>query len=69
MRGRDISVERVGSDTVSGTRKPACNHPGKHWLSKSVGAADVAEALTQVAHSDPAPSACSRDCHQRTIYR
>jgi hypothetical protein len=52
-RGRDISVERVISDTLSGTRNQRVIIQAKHWLSRSVGAADVADALAQMALWEP----------------
>lgn len=52
-RGRDISVERVSADSLSGTRNQRVIIQAKHWLSKSVGPADVAAAVVQVALWDP----------------
>lgn len=52
-RGRDVSVERVSSDTLSGTKNQRVIIQAKHWLSKSVAAPAVAEALAQVALWEP----------------
>ena len=52
-RGRDISVERVSSDTLSGTKNQRVIIQAKHWLSKSARPADVSEALTQMALWEP----------------
>ena len=52
-RGRDISVERVSSDALSGTKNQRVIIQAKHWLTKSVGPAAVAEALTQMALWEP----------------
>lgn len=52
-RGRDISVERVSSDSLSGTRNQRVIIQAKHWLNKSVRPADVSEALTPVALWEP----------------
>jgi hypothetical protein len=47
-RGRDISVERVSTDSLSGTRNQRVIIQAKHWLTRSVRPADVTEALTQM---------------------
>jgi hypothetical protein len=52
-RGRDISVERVSSDSLSGTKNQRIIIQAKHWLSKSVRPADVSAALTQIALWEP----------------
>ena len=52
-RGRDISVERISSDTLSGTKNQRVIIQAKHWQSKSVRPIDVAEALTQMALWQP----------------
>jgi hypothetical protein len=48
-RGRDLSVTRVASDGLSGTRRQRVVIQCKHWLSKSVALADAAEAKEQMA--------------------
>lgn len=52
-RGRDISVERASSDTLSGITNQRVIIQAKHWLSRSVRLADVAEAATQMALWEP----------------
>jgi len=52
-RGRDISVERVSTDSLSGTRNQRVIIQAKHWLSKSVRPIDVSEALTQMEFWEP----------------
>lgn len=47
-RGRDISVERVSRDTLSGTKNLRVIIQAKHWQSKSIRPIDVSEALTQM---------------------
>lgn len=47
-RGRDLSVVRVESDLLGGTRRHRTIIQCKHWLSKSVGPGDVADARTQM---------------------
>jgi hypothetical protein len=47
-RGRDLSVDRVVSDSLSGVKRQRVIIQCKHWLSKSVGPADVANALSVV---------------------
>jgi len=48
-RGRDLSVMRVMSDGLSGTRRQRVVIQCKHWLSKSVALGEVAEAKNQMA--------------------
>jgi hypothetical protein len=52
-RGRDISCERVFSDTLSGTRNQRVIIQAKHWLSKPVRVSDVSETVSQVAQWEP----------------
>ena len=52
-RGRDISVERISRDTLSGTKNQRVIIQAKHWQSKSVRPIDVSEALTQMALWQP----------------
>jgi hypothetical protein len=52
-RGRDISVERVSRDTLSGTKNQRVIVQAKHWQSKSIRPGDVSEALTQMAFWEP----------------
>lgn len=48
-RGRDLSVTRVASDGLSGTRRQRVVIQCKHWLSKSVGLTDASGAKDQMA--------------------
>lgn len=66
-RGRDISVERVSNDSLSGTRNQRVIIQAKHWLTKSVGAADVAGALAHVVLWEP-PRVHASDSHERTVH-
>jgi hypothetical protein len=52
-RGRDLSVERASSDSLSGTRNQRVIIQSKHWLTKSVRPQDVSEALTEIALWEP----------------
>ena len=52
-RGRDISVERVIRDTLSGTRHRRVIIQAKHWLSKSIRPQDVSDALSQIVLWEP----------------
>jgi hypothetical protein len=51
--GRDISVERVSTDSLSGVRNQRVIIQAKHWLSKSIRPVDVSDTLVQVALWDP----------------
>lgn len=51
--GRDISVERVSTDSLSDVRNQRVIIQAKHRLSKSVRPVDVSETLAQVALWDP----------------
>jgi Restriction endonuclease len=46
-RGRDISVERISSDSLSGPRRQRVIIQAKHYQRRSVRPVDVREALTQ----------------------
>ena len=52
-RGRDISVERVAVDSLSGTKNQRVIIQAKHWQSKSVAVADVMEATAQMSLWEP----------------
>lgn len=52
-RGRDVSVERINMDSLSGTRNQRVIIQAKHWLSKSIRPTDVTEALTQMEFWEP----------------
>lgn len=52
-RGRDISVERVSRDTLSGTKNQRVIIQAKHWLSKPIRPTDASGALTQMALWEP----------------
>lgn len=52
-RARDLSVWRVREDVLSGVSRDRVIIQCKHWLSKSVGDTDVADALTKVSHWEP----------------
>ena len=47
-RGRDLSVDRVESDQLTGVRRYRTIIQCKHWLSKSVGATDIGKARSQM---------------------
>ena len=48
-RGRDLSVTRVSSDALAGTRRQRVVIQCKHWLSRSVSLTDVSGARDQMA--------------------
>jgi len=53
-RGRDIAAYRVNADTLSGVQRSRVIVQCKHWLSKSLGAPDVAaEVATAKLWDDP----------------
>jgi hypothetical protein len=54
-RGRDLSVDRVVRDSLSGVTRQRVIIQCKHWLSKSVAPSDVANALTAVTLWEPPP--------------
>jgi hypothetical protein len=47
-RGRDIAAYRVNADTLSGVKRSRVIVQCKHWLARSLGAADVAAELATV---------------------
>ncbi|WP_330340928.1 restriction endonuclease [Streptomyces sp. NBC_00557] len=52
-RGRDISVERIAVDSLSGTKNQRVIIQAKHWQSKSVTVADISEATAQMSLWEP----------------
>jgi hypothetical protein len=52
-RGRDLSVDRVITDALSGTERERVIIQAKHWTKKSVRPTDVAETLTEVSLWEP----------------
>ena len=52
-RGRDLSVDRVGSNSLSGVRWYRTIIQCKHWLSKSIGTSDIGKAKDQMTHWEP----------------
>jgi hypothetical protein len=52
-RGRDLSVERVYRDALSGVRRQRVIISCKHWLSKSVSPDAVQAALIRIPLSEP----------------
>lgn len=52
-RSRDISVDRLTNDTLSGTRIERVIIQAKHWLTRSVRPDDVSTAVTQMALWEP----------------
>lgn len=52
-RGRDISVERIIGDTISGQKTERVIIQAKHWRKKSVSAKDVSEAANLMALWEP----------------
>lgn len=52
-RGRDISVDRVLTDGLTGTRRERVLVQCKHWLSRSVGASELATLKEQVGLWEP----------------
>lgn len=53
--GRDLSVERVHTDPLGGTKRQRVIIACKHWLSKSVDPDVVHAALARVPLSEPPP--------------
>jgi hypothetical protein len=47
-RGRDLSVEHVRNDSLSGTTQVRVIIQAKHWLSRSVGVDEVAATVAQM---------------------
>lgn len=52
-RGRDISVERLTTDSLSGLHRQRVFIQARHWLQKSVGLTDVSGAVQQAALWEP----------------
>jgi Restriction endonuclease len=52
-RGRDISVERINSDSLGGTKNQRVIIQAKHWLSRPVRLQHVSSALDQMALWEP----------------
>jgi Restriction endonuclease len=53
--GRDLSVERVYSDLLGGTKRQHVIISCKHWLSRSIDPDVVNSALARVSLSEPPP--------------
>jgi hypothetical protein len=54
-RGRDLQVERVVNDPLSGTRRYRVIVQCKHWLTKSIGGKDLIECVETVKIWEPPP--------------
>jgi hypothetical protein len=54
-RGRDLSVERIITDELSGTTRQRVIIQAKHWTKKSVRPTDVTDTLTEVSLWEPPP--------------
>jgi Restriction endonuclease len=52
-RGRDLSVDRVITDALSGTQRQRVIIQAKHWTKKSVRPSDVTETLTEISLWEP----------------
>jgi hypothetical protein len=52
-RGRDVSAERVFSDSAGSTRTERVIIQAKHWLSKSVPPEEINNALTRIVLWEP----------------
>lgn len=52
-RGRDLSVERIISDALSGNQRQRVIIQAKHWTKKSVRPIDVTETLTEISLWEP----------------
>ena len=52
-RGRDMSVDRIDSNSLSGVRRYHTIIQCKHWLSKSIGPGDIGKAKDPMAHWEP----------------
>ena len=52
-RGRDLSVERIMSDALSGNQRQRVIIQAKHWTKKSVRPIDVTETLTEISLWEP----------------
>ncbi len=51
--GRDLSVDRVDSNSLSGVRLYRTIIQCKHWLKRSVGPSDISQVKDQMAHWEP----------------
>ncbi len=54
-RGRDLSVERVVDDPLIGTTRQRVLVQCKHWLTKSIDVAEMANAVAATSHWEPPP--------------
>lgn len=52
-RGRDLSVDRVITDALSGTQQQRVIIQAKHWTKKSVRPTDVTDTLTEIVLWEP----------------
>jgi hypothetical protein len=52
-RGRDISVDRVLPDALSGVARQRVIIQAKHWLAKSISPMDVTQALSTISLWEP----------------
>jgi hypothetical protein len=52
-RGRDLSVDRIITDALSGTQRQRVIIQAKHWTKKSVRPIDVTETLTGISSWEP----------------
>lgn len=52
-RGRDISVERIITDSLAGTKHQRVIIQVKHWLSRSLSATDISDAASQIPLWEP----------------
>lgn len=52
-QGRDLTVQRVRDDSLSGTQRDRVIIQCKHWLSKSVSDIDISETVVRVSHWEP----------------
>ena len=52
-RGRDLSVDRLDSNSIGNVRRYRTIIQCKHWQTKSVGPSDITDARDQMAHWEP----------------
>jgi len=52
-RGRDLSVDRIITDALSGNQRQRVVIQAKHWTKKSVRPIDVNETLTEISLWEP----------------
>lgn len=52
-RGRDLSVERIVSDSLGDTRRERVIVQCRHWLARSTSDTDCAAAVTKMSHWEP----------------